>query len=57
MKVRIKKRKKFLRNTKKHFREKQDIFLQLKTLIHYRNRYVKLYYENNFDTRRKTDNI
>ena len=57
MKVRIKKRRKLLENTKKHFRRKQDTFLQLRIFIYYRNRRIRLHYENNSNTKRRIYNV
>ena len=57
MKVKNKKRRKFSENIKKHFRRKQDTFLQSGTLTYYRNRCIRSYYRNNSYTKRRINNI
>ena len=54
MKMRTKKRRKFLINNQKHFEEEQDSFLQLETFFHYRNRRIRLHYRNSSLTKKKS---
>ena len=57
MRVEIKKRKEFPKNTKKHLRGKQNTLLQSRTPTHHRNRHIKSHHESNSNTRRRINNI
>ena len=57
MKMKKKRRKKLLTNTKEYLEREQDTLLQSGTLTHYRNGYIRLYYRNDTFTEREIDNI
>ena len=57
MKIKTKERKKLLINNKKHLKRKQNSFLQLETLSHYRNRRIRLHYKNDTLIKRRINNV
>ena len=57
MRMKITKRRKFLEDTKKYFREKQNTFLQFGILTYHKNRRIELHYRNNSYTERRINNI
>ena len=52
-----KRKRKFLINNQKHFKRKQNTFLQFEALSHHKNKRLKSHYENNVLTRKKINNI
>ena len=57
MRMEIKEKREFSINNKEHFERKQDSFLWLKTLSHYKNRHIRLHYENNVLIKRRINNV
>ena len=57
MKMKTKERKKLSINNKEHIEKKQNTILQFRTLIHYRNEYIRPYYKSYVSTRRKTNSL
>ena len=57
IKVKTERKKKFSTNNKKYLGRKQDILLQFETLSHYRNKCIRLHYENNTLTKREINNV
>ena len=57
MEIKTRKERKFLINNKKHFKKKQNTFLQFGTLLYYRNRRIGLHHKNNTLTRKRINNI
>ena len=57
MKMKTKERGELRKDNQKHFERKQNPFLQSETLLHYRNRYIKLHDRNSTFTRRRVNNV
>ena len=57
IKVEIKKRRKLLKDTRKHLERKQDTFLQSRTLTYHKNRRIGPHYECSTSTKERTINI
>ena len=55
--MRTKEREKLSTNNKKHIEEKQNTFLQLRTLTHYRNERIRPYHRNYVLTERRIDSL
>ena len=57
MKMKTKERRKLSVHNRKHFKRKQDPFLQFETFSYYKNRYIRLHYRNDTLTRKRIHNV
>ena len=55
--MKIKEKRKFLINNQKHFKRKQNSFLQFETFSYYRNRRIELHYKNDTLIKREINNV